>query len=108
MRRADSDSRTRAPSRRPMTLSQAERRFVLDRRVAHLATAGLDAVPQVVPVCFAIAASTLYVAIDEKPKAHPRRLKRLRNVAENPAVCVVVDRYEDDWDRLGWVMLRGQ
>ena len=64
--------------------------------------------PHVVPVCFAIAESTLYIAIDEKPKAHPRRLKRLRNIAENPAVCVVVDRYEDDWDRLGWVMLRGQ
>jgi len=48
------------------------------------------------------------VAIDEKPKrALVTALKRLRNIAENPAVAVIVDRYEEDWSRLGWVMLRG-
>jgi len=35
------------------------------------------------------------------------RLKRLKNIAQNPAVAVVVDRYEEDWGQLGWVMLRG-
>jgi PPOX class probable F420-dependent enzyme len=44
--------------------------------------------------------------------AKPKRssstpLKRLKNIAQNPAVAVVVDRYEDDWGQLGWVMLRG-
>jgi PPOX class probable F420-dependent enzyme len=34
-------------------------------------------------------------------------LKRLRNIEENPVVAVVVDRYDEDWTRLGWVMLRG-
>ncbi len=34
-------------------------------------------------------------------------MKRLRNIAENPAIAVVVDRYDEDWNRLGWVMLRG-
>jgi len=34
-------------------------------------------------------------------------LKRLGNIAQNPAVAVVVDRYEEDWGQLGWVMLRG-
>ena len=34
-------------------------------------------------------------------------MKRLRNIAENPAVALVVDRYDEDWARLGWVMLRG-
>lgn len=27
---------------------------------------------------------------------------------ENPAVAVVVDRYDEDWSRLGWVMLHGR
>ena len=89
-------------------LSDAEHRFLTRQRIAHLATADRRALPHVVPVCFAIAARSLYVAIDEKPKRKPATaLKRLRNIAENPAVAVVVDRYVEDWARLGWVMLRG-
>jgi PPOX class probable F420-dependent enzyme len=89
-------------------LSEAERRFLVQQRVAHLATADRRALPHVVPVCFALAGSSLYVAIDEKPKRGPvTALKRLRNIAQNPAVAVIVDRYEDDWTRLGWIMLRG-
>jgi PPOX class probable F420-dependent enzyme len=61
-----------------------------------------------VPVCFAISEYTLYVAIDEKPKRHPvTALKRLRNIAENPALVLIVDRYDEDWSNLGWVMLHG-
>jgi len=89
-------------------LSDAERRFLAQQRIAHLATADRRAVPHVVPVCFAVAGSSLYVAIDEKPKRGPvTALKRLRNIAENPAVAVIVDRYEEDWARLGWCMLHG-
>ena len=89
-------------------LSGPERRFLAHQRIARLATADRRAVPHVVPVCFAIVGSSLYVAIDEKPKRGPvTGLKRLRNIAENPTVAVVVDRYEEDWARLGWVMLRG-
>jgi PPOX class probable F420-dependent enzyme len=76
--------------------------------VGHLATADRGAAPHVVPVCFALADAALYITIDEKPKRAGAPLKRLRNIAENPAVAVVVDRYDDDWTRLGWVMLRGQ
>lgn len=89
-------------------LSDDEHRFLLRRRIAHLATADARAVPHVVPVCFAISGRTLYVTIDEKPKRQPgMALKRLRNIRENPAVAVVVDRYDEDWGSLGWVMLRG-
>ncbi|HXZ01894.1 MAG TPA: TIGR03668 family PPOX class F420-dependent oxidoreductase [Stellaceae bacterium] len=88
-------------------LSEEERRFLAERRVAYLATTDRRAVPHVVPVCFAIAGDTLYTAIDEKPK-RGGVLKRLRNIAENPAVAVIADRYDEDWTRLGWVMLRGQ
>ena len=90
------------------TLSQEARRFLAQRRIAHLATADRRAVPHVVPVCFVVSEGTLYFTIDEKPKRHPAAaLKRLRNIAENPAVAVVVDRYAEDWNLLGWVMLHG-
>jgi len=90
-------------------LSDGERRFLARQRIAHLATADRHAIPHVVPVCFAILGDALYVTIDEKPKRRPvTALKRLRNIAENPAVTVIVDRYDEDWTRLGWVMLRGR
>jgi PPOX class probable F420-dependent enzyme len=60
-------------------------------------------------VCFALEGKTLYITVDEKPKrASGRALKRLRNIAENPAVAVVADRYDEDWRRLGWIMLHGR
>ena len=90
-------------------VSKAERGFLARQRVAHLATADRNGVPHVVPVCFVLADETLYIAIDEKPKRRPGApLKRLRNIAENPTVAVVVDRYDEDWSRLGWAMLRGR
>jgi PPOX class probable F420-dependent enzyme len=89
-------------------LSFPEERFLIVGRVGHLATADAHGNPHVVPVCFALAGGTLYVTIDEKPKqTSARPLKRLRNIAENPATAFVVDRYDEDWTRLGWVMLRG-
>ena len=61
-----------------------------------------------VPVCFAILKRTLYITIDEKPKrVSGTALKRLKNIAENPMAAVIVDRYDEDWARLGWIMLRG-
>src|SRR5690349_19942173 len=91
---------------RPM-LSDGERRFLAQQRIAHLATADRRAVPHVVPVCFAISGLTLYITIDEKPKRRPgAALKLLRTIAENPAVAAIVDHYDEDRARLGWVMLR--
>ena len=89
-------------------LSGTERAFLATRMVAHLATADRHAAPHVVPVCFALAEPSLYITIDQKPKREAAQpLKRVRNILENPAVCVVADRYDEDWTRLAWVMLRG-
>ena len=84
-------------------------RFLDSHRVARLATADADGAPHVVPVCFVVADTTVYITIDAKPKQMSNRaLKRLRNIAANPQVALVVDRYDDeDWSRLGWVMVRG-
>ena len=89
-------------------LSDIEREFLMAQRIGRLATADARGNPHVVPVCFAIANNTLYVTIDEKPKrAGGPPLKRLRNMMDNPATAFVADRYDEDWSRLGWVMLRG-
>jgi PPOX class probable F420-dependent enzyme len=84
------------------------RRFLNQRRVAHLATADAKGSPHVVPVCFALLGDTLYVAIDEKPKrGDPLRLRRMRNIAENPRLAIVADVYDDgDWSRLAFVLAR--
>jgi PPOX class probable F420-dependent enzyme len=90
-------------------VSEREREFLATRRVAHMATADRGAIPHVVPVCFALADETLYITVDEKPKrVSGRALKRIRNIAENPAVAVIADRYDEDWTRLGWVILHGR
>lgn len=87
-------------------IADTELHFVNSRRMAHLATADGTGRPHVVPVCFAYVDGRFYIAIDEKPK-RTQRLKRVRNIEENPAVALVFDRYDDDWSRLGWVMVQG-
>ena len=94
-------------------MTENERRFLDACRTAHLATADATGVPHVIPVCFAInfaaAGATLYITVDAKPKRQASGgLKRLANIRANPAVAVVADRYDEDWTRLGWVMLRGE
>ena len=90
-------------------LSAHERHFVDTRRVGHLATADSHAVPHVVPVCFSLSEDTLYITIDGKPKrSSGRSLKRLANITENPRAAIVFDRYDENWQRLAWVMLRGR
>jgi PPOX class probable F420-dependent enzyme len=89
-------------------LSDLQRRFLETRRVGHLATAEPGGMPHVVPVCFALIGETLYITIDEKPKRIDRPLKRVRNILENRNAAFLVDHYDEDWTRLGWVMLRGR
>ena len=60
-------------------LSDHERRFLLTRRVGHLATADNRAIPHVVPVCFTISQGTLYINIDEKPK-RSRAMQKMQAV----------------------------
>lgn len=88
-------------------LSDVQRHFLERSRVAHLATADRGGAPHIVPVCFCIHELSLYVTVDEKPKRVDLPLKRIRNIQENPLVAVTVDHWDEDWTRLGWVMIRG-
>lgn len=75
-------------------------------RVVRLATASSDLWPHLVPVTFVLRRDHLFTAVDQKPKT-TTRLRRLRNIAENPRVSVLADHYEDDWERLWWVRADG-
>jgi PPOX class probable F420-dependent enzyme len=92
-------------------VDEPTRHFLERQRLAHLATADATGAPHVVPVCFALIGERLYIAIDEKPKrpGDIRRLRRLRDILQNPRVAIVADVYDDqDWSRLGFVLLRGK
>ncbi len=91
----------------PLTLTDAQRRFLDSSRVAHLATVSAKGDPHLVPVCFALHETSAYITVDEKPKRTDIPLKRLRNIAHNPSVAITVDRWDEDWTRLAWVMLHG-
>ena len=90
-----------------MQLDQTSmRERVAAARSARLATVDSDGQPHLVPVVFALDGSRLWIAVDQKPK-RSRDLKRLRNIAAQPKVSVLVDHYEEDWSRLWWVRLDG-
>lgn len=85
--------------------AHAARRFA-DAAVARLATVGPTGAPHLVPVVFAVDGDVIYTAVDGKPKT-TQRLRRLTNIAANPAVSVLVDHYDDDWSQLWWVRADG-
>lgn len=88
--------------------SPEARAFLLHHRVGHLATADRSGVPHVVPVCYVLDADALYFVVDAKRKRRAgTALKRMRNIAENPAVALVVDDYGEDWTALAYVLVRG-
>jgi PPOX class probable F420-dependent enzyme len=88
-----------------VTPNQARRLFGA-ARVARLATADTAGRPHIVPVTFAVDGNVVYSAVDAKPK-RGTALKRLANVAANPAVALLVDHYTDDWNELWWVRADG-
>lgn len=81
--------------------------FLERARVARLATADRDAAPHVVPVVFAVVDGNIYIPVDGKQKKDVERLKRLDNIRENTQVSFLVDHYEDDWTKLGFVLIFG-
>jgi PPOX class probable F420-dependent enzyme len=89
------------------TLPGWARELLETARVARLAYTGGDDRPRVLPVTFAVADGRVWSAIDEKPKRtpEPARLSALRR---RPEAALLVDVYDDDWDRLAWVQLVGR
>ena len=93
-----------------LTLDDAARALIASSRTAHLASADQYARPHVMPIVFVWEEPTLYFPLDRKPKRDDdwHMLRRVRNIETNGRVAVVVDRYDEDWTRLAWVLLEGQ
>ena len=75
--------------------------------MARLATIDPDGRPHLVPIVFAVEDDTLYSAVDRKPK-RSQRLRRIENARARPDVTILVDHYDDDWDTLWWIRVRGR
>jgi PPOX class probable F420-dependent enzyme len=89
-----------------MDTDEARERFAA-ARVARLATVDAAGRPHLVPLVFAGHGDEIVTAVDHKPK-RSTDLKRLRNIAAQPAVSLLADEYDEDWDRLWWVRADGE
>jgi PPOX class probable F420-dependent enzyme len=93
-------------------LSDAERGFLAGARRAVLVTTDDTGGARPVPICFVVLGDpsrpVVLSPLDEKPKrvADPHRLARVRDIAARPAVSLLVDRWDEDWTRLGWLRCR--
>jgi coenzyme F420-0:L-glutamate ligase/coenzyme F420-1:gamma-L-glutamate ligase len=93
-------------------LTPTELAFLIGARTAVLATIDDGGVPRLVPICFVVSESPrllLHSPLDEKPKqvVDPHDLERVRDILERPEVALLIDRWSEDWSRLGWLRLRG-
>ena len=78
-------------------------------RVAHLGLTDDAGHPRVMPITFALTATAVVSAVDDKPKRKPgAELARVRWLRRNPAAAITIDRYDDDWSALAWVQLLGR
>ena len=82
--------------------------LVRTARVGRLATATTELQPYLTPVVFVLHHNSVFIPLDEKPKNIPaNRLKRVKNIRENPKVSFLVDHYEEDWEKLWYIILIG-
>ena len=91
-------------------LSQEQASWLAAAPSAHMATADASGAPHVIPVCYASDGRFSVLSIWTRSPNGPRlpRLRRVRNIQENPQVSLVVDHYEDDWSRLGYILVLGK
>ena len=61
------------------------------------------------PIVFVWREEIVYTPLDRKPKRDDdwHALRRVRNIETNGRVAIVVDRYDEDWSKLAWVLIEG-
>jgi len=95
-------------SRKWRKISDAVQAKLEQARVARLATLDAKRGPHIVPVCFTYDGKVFYTAIDQKPKrVAPERLARLQNIRAEPQVALLIDKYDEDWTQLWYILIRG-
>ena len=91
----------RRRKRPPTRLTGKLAEFVQWERVCRVATTGAAGIPHVVPVCHALSGRKLLIASGDNAR-------KVKNIAENARVTVVVDAYSDTWSTLRGVMIQGR
>ncbi len=96
-----------------MELSREHRALLVTERRATLGTVAADGRPRLVPCCFAMGIEEGVVVIDTPIDAKPKastdamRLARVRDIRRDPRVTLLLDRWDEDWDRLTWLRVEG-
>jgi PPOX class probable F420-dependent enzyme len=92
-------------------LSEDDRALLAASRRAVLATIAPDGRPRLVPICYVVDPDrpVVYSPLDRKPKRSddPFTLARVRDIAADPRVTLLADRWDEDWSRLAWLRLEG-
>ncbi len=92
-----------------MIITPAIEEIIERARVARLATIDSELKPHLVPVVFVFDGNHFFIPVDEKRKtAKPEKLKRMRNIQDNPNVTLLIDEYSEDWTKLVFVMIQGK
>ena len=92
-----------------MIIPPAVEELIERARVARLATIDSEVKPHLVPVVFVFNGNHFFIPVDEKRKtAKPEKLKRIRNIQDNPNVTLLIDEYSEDWTKLAFVMIQGK
>ena len=92
-----------------MIIPPAVEEFIVRARVARLATIDSEFKPHLVPVVFVFNGNHFFIPVDEKRKtAKPEKLKRIRNIQDNPNVTLLIDEYSENWTKLAFVMIQGK
>jgi len=86
---------------KPVRFTKKVAEFVRLERVCRVATSGAAGIPHVVPVCHAMSGGgKIYIGSGKG--------RKVKNLAENPQITVVVDVYSDAWSLLRGVMIQGR
>ncbi len=94
-----------------MQINNAFIQAIINRaRVARLSTVGHENTPHIVPVVFVFYGHCYYIPLDKKRKKTEtiEKLKRVRNIQNNPNVALLIDEYYEDWSKLVFVMIQGK
>ncbi len=92
-----------------LKLNQKTMTLIKGAKVARLATVDQKSQPYVVPAVFVFHENSFFIPLDEKVKSvNPRKLKRVKNIGKNPNVTLLIDKYQNDWKKLFFLMIHGK
>ena len=92
-----------------LKLNQKTMTLIKGAKVARLATVDQKSHPYVIPVVFVFHENSFFIPLDEKIKTvNSKKLKRVKNIEKNPNVTLLIDKYQNDWKKLFFLMIQGK